>query len=245
MVVATLGAVATADFGGGSGNGFGGRGDLDDGAVFGEPDGAGALAADGRILFVADAGEAPDEPFEAGPESEFFEDGINDVGDGAVVGVFRVGVVKGVLVRRLEDAPVLELGDDDAVFLAGAVRPFVDFVGVHADGDEEPDLPGEDVERPRAGEHDGAEDEEIPGALEPGVAGEEARVVVVDDVGADQEAAEHGRIFGEVGVLGPVDEAGGEVGEGDDGEALQRDAEEREDHVGGGLKPALAGASPD
>jgi len=50
---------------------------------------------------------------------------------------------------------------------------------------------------------------------------------VVNDVGADEEASEDGRVFGEVGVFGPVDEAGGEVGEGDDGEALQRDAEER------------------
>lgn len=56
---------------------------------------------------------------------------------------------------------------------------------------------------------------------------------MVDDVGANEERPDDGRIFREVGVLGPVDDAGDEVGEGGDEDDLERGAENREEQVHG------------
>ena len=117
---------------------------------FFEPIRPGSLAADRGVFAVSDAGETFDDRFDARPELEPLEDGIHEIGDGAIVRVLRVGVMEPVVMRCLQDAPILQRGDQPAVFCAGAVRPFVDLVGVDAERDEEPQLPRHHAERPRA-----------------------------------------------------------------------------------------------
>ena len=96
------------------------------------------MAGEGGVGSAAEADGAGEEPFGGVPKADGVEERVHEVGDGAVVDVFWVGVVDGVVVRRLEQADVLKEGDDGAVFPAGAVGPFVDFVCVGADDGEEP-----------------------------------------------------------------------------------------------------------
>ena len=109
----------------------------------------------------------------------------------------------------------------------------MDFVGVDAEGNEEAELPAEETEGPRDEEHRGADEGEVPGTLPPGHVGEEARVVVVDDIGPDEERPDDRGVFREIGVFGPVDDAGDEVGEGGDEDDLERGAEDGEEQVHG------------
>lgn len=83
------------------------------------------------------------EPFQAGPYAQGVQDGVQHVGDGAVVDVLGIGVVDGVVAGGLQEADVLEEGDEPAVFWAGAVGPFVHFVGIATYKGEEPEVPGE------------------------------------------------------------------------------------------------------
>ena len=188
-----------------------------------EPLGRRAVAGEGGVGAAVEADGAGEEPFGGVPKTDGVEDGVEEVGDGAVVDVFRVGVVDGVVVRRLEQADVLEEGDDGAVFPAGAVGPFVDFVGVGGDGGEEPRLPAEKAELPRDEEEDGGEGDEVPRALPPGVARHVARQVVVDDVGAANGGADERGVFADVGVFEPVDDAREEVSTGEHKDDLQQD----------------------
>ena len=99
-----------------------------------------------------------EQPFEGVPEMRAVEQGIHEVGDGAVVDVLRVRVMDGVVVRSLEDADILQERDEASVLVARAVRPFVDLISVGADDGEQPDVPRQRAKRPR-GEHDGGGDE--------------------------------------------------------------------------------------
>lgn len=53
----------------------------------------------------------------------------------------------GVVAGGLQEADVLEEGDEPAVFLSCAVGPFVHFVGIAAHEGEEPEVPGEAAEQ--------------------------------------------------------------------------------------------------
>lgn len=208
------------------------------------------MAADGGVGAMRGAGEFGDDGFEAGPEIDAFEERVHEIGDGAVIGVLWVGVVESVVARGLEEVPVLELGDEPAVFGAGAVRPLVDFVGVDAEDGEPDELPAEEAAGPSAEEQEGAGEEQVAGTLPPGEAREVAREVVVHDVGADEERADDGCVLGEVGVFGPVHEAGDEVGQRGDEDDLQELQEGREEevHGSGGLRctgTESAGALPE
>ena len=130
--------------------GFGGRRGP---TVFLEPGGGWALAGDGGVGAAMDAESAGEEPFEAVPEMETVKDGIEEIGGGAVMDVFGIGVVDRMVVRGLQDADVLKKRNDGAVFLASAVFPFVDFVGVGGNDRKEPDRPAEKTEGP-SGEHE-------------------------------------------------------------------------------------------
>lgn len=231
------GAVASGSVGVGLG-GSGGRREGDDvgggsGTEFAQPHRSGAMTADGGVDPMRDTGEAGNDGFEAGPEGDTLEDGIHEIRDWAVVGVLRISVVEAVVLGGLEDVPVLEEGNETAVFLAGAVGPLVDFIGIDAEGDEEAELPAEEAERPGGEEEQCAHEHEVARAVPPRQMGEEAGVVVVDDVGSDEEGPDEGRIFREVGVFSPVDDAGDKVGDGGDEDDLERSAENRDEQVHG------------
>lgn len=164
-----------------------------------------------------------EEPFGGVPKADGVENRVEEVGEGAVVDVFRVRVVDGVVSRCLEEADALEEGDDGAVFFAGAVGPFVDFVGGGDDGGEEPCLPAEKAEFPNDEEEDGGDGDRFSGALPPCVARHLSRQVVVDDVVAANRGADERGVFADVGVFEPVDDARDEVGAGEHKDDLQQD----------------------
>ena len=188
-----------------------------------QPLGGGTLSGDGGVGAAVEADGVGEEPFGGVPKADGVEDGVEEVGDGAVVDVFRVRVVDGVVSRCLEEADALEEGDDGAVFLAGAVGPFVDFVGGGDDGGEEPRLPAEKAEFPNDEQEDGGDGDRVPRALPPCVARHLSREVVVDDVVAANRGADERGVFADVGVFEPVDDPRDEVGAGEHKEDLQED----------------------
>ena len=82
------------------------------------------------------AGERFDDGFELRPEPDELQGRIEQVGDWAVVGILGVRVVQSMLPRGQEEMDVLEERDEAAVLGPRLVRPFMDLVGVDADGDE-------------------------------------------------------------------------------------------------------------
>jgi len=126
------------------------------------------------------AGERFDDGFELRPEADEFQGRIQQVGERAVERVLRIRVVQRVLARRLENPAILEKRDERADLGARHVRPFMDLVRVDAENREEPDVPGEHVGPGGAADDQGAEEQQVPGALPPGQFGEEAGVMMVD-----------------------------------------------------------------
>ena len=58
------------------------------------------------------------------------EDWVQNIGDGAIMTVFGVGMMQRVMFGSLENAEVLQAGYEWTIFLTGAMGPFVKFVGV-------------------------------------------------------------------------------------------------------------------
>ena len=76
------------------------------------------------------------------------EDWIQNIGDGAVMTVFGVGMMQRVMFGRLENAEVLQAGNEPTIFLARAVGPFVEFVGVGRQAGKQSHLPVETIKTP-------------------------------------------------------------------------------------------------
>jgi len=138
----------------------GGGFDAASGAIGFEPSGARAVAAHGGIVTMNDAGEAFDHDYQVIPELDAFEQWVDQIGDGAVVSVFGIGVVKPVLVRRQQDLPILEFPNDRAVFLARAVGEFVHVIRVHTDRDEHNELPREHAQKCADGQPGGPDEDQ-------------------------------------------------------------------------------------
>ncbi len=119
-----------------------------------------------------------------------------------------------VVTRRLQEANVLEPGDDPAVFRARAVRP-LNLVRIHGERDEDDDLPGQQMQPCCGAENGQAGKEQLVGALPPTQLGEISREVMVHDVWLYNGGADHWRVLIEIRVLNPVDGAGNKIGESD------------------------------
>ena len=107
---------------------------------------------------------------------------VHQIGDRAVTNVLGIRVVDGVMMRRLKHMRILKERDDATVFFARLMRPFVDFIGVGADGSKQPHLPRQNAECPRARHHQRRDAEQIPRALPPVVARHISRQVMMNDV---------------------------------------------------------------
>ena len=75
-------------------------------------------------------------PFDAIQEMAAVEQEISQIGDRAVAPVFGIGVMHGMMLRRLHEVNALQEGNDVPVFRARTMRPFVDFIRVGTDGSE-------------------------------------------------------------------------------------------------------------
>ena len=109
-----------------------------------------------------------------------------------------------MMLRRLQQPDVLQEGDEPAVFLPGAVRPFVDFVGVRADNNKQPYVPRQQIQAPRDQNDGGRKEREVPGALPPSVPRHVAGQVMVDDIRLTHERPDQWRVFPHIGVFRPM-----------------------------------------
>ena len=66
-----------------------------------------------------------EQPLHGVPEVDRVEDGIHHVRDGAVADVFRIRMMHGVMMRRLQHTDVLQECDQWPVFAPRPVRPLV------------------------------------------------------------------------------------------------------------------------
>lgn len=122
--------------------------------------------------------------------------------------VLRIRMVTRVMFCRLQDARVLQKGDDVAVFLAGAVRPLVKLIGIGTQKREQPDLPRQPIQLPGNEQRDRRQQNQIPRALPPAVARHKTREVVVHRIRPADEPANQRRVIAHIGVFEPMDKAG-------------------------------------
>ena len=70
-------------------------------AEFRQPFRAGTAAAHGSIRLAFEANGFGQQPFESIPEMDAVKHGIQNIGDGAVMAVFWIGVIERVMFRGL------------------------------------------------------------------------------------------------------------------------------------------------
>src|ERR1700720_3219984 len=135
-----------------------------------EPRGPGSKTADGSVGAATELDRRGKEPFERIPKTNRVQHGIQKVGDGAIVAVLWVCVMPRMMFRGLQEPDVLQKRDDASVFLARAMRPFVEFVRVRGEDGKQPDLPRQQVQAPRYDDEDCRRQEKVPRTLPPIVA---------------------------------------------------------------------------
>jgi hypothetical protein len=203
--------------------------------------GHGAGFGDSGIDSAAQAGGVENDPFQAFPEMNAIENGIEKIGDRAVVAVFGIRVVLGMVANGLQKASALQEGDDLPIFARAAVFPFVNFVSIGAEDGEEEQRPMQEAEVPRSKHHKRGGDREIPIALPPSFFNEGAGLAMVEDVGFDDPFADDGDVLAAIGVFEPVNETGGEIGGEDGADKFEGDFPRREKEVIRGHKKSFSG----
>ena len=76
-------------------------------------------------------------------------------------------MVDGMVIRGLQQANLLQKGDNASILLAGLVRPFLDLIGVGADDGKEPQLPRQYIEPPCDEDNHRREAQQVPRTLPP------------------------------------------------------------------------------
>ena len=72
----------------------------------------------------------PNQLFQALPTPHAVQQRIQEIRQHAIMAFLRIGVVMGVMARRLEKPNSLQEIDDDSVFCGCAVGPFVNLVRI-------------------------------------------------------------------------------------------------------------------
>jgi hypothetical protein len=121
--------------------------------------------------------------------------------------VLRVRVMACVMFGRLQDAQVLQPGNDAAVFFARTMRPFVKLIRVGAQQRKEPDRPRQTIQLPGDEHGNGGEQDQIPRTLPPAMAGHVAWKMVMNGVGPPDQAADERRVFTDIRVFEPENAA--------------------------------------
>ena len=160
--------------------------------------------------------ELPNEPLKPLPESKTIEDGIQEVCQHTVVTFLRIGVVVSMMLWGLKEANALQQRDDVSIFSWRAMSPFVNLICVGAQNDKEPHLPSKESADPcdRRNPHRNIGS----GALNPTVAREISRVVMMQDVGLGDESAANRPLLAAISILEPMKQPGDKIGDqhGDD-----------------------------
>ncbi len=105
------------------------------------------------------------------------------------------------------------------------MRPFVDFVRIAGHDGEEPHMPCQAAKQ-RGSQHQQAHrEQQIPVALPPVLLCHVARQMMMQCVRAAKRAPHERRVFTDVGVFDPMDDAGNEVGGKNNGEDLDEQGE--------------------
>src|SRR6202021_217669 len=109
--------------------------------------------------------------------------------------ILPVGMMARVMFGGLQDAQVLQPGNDTPVFFARAVRPFVKLIRVGAQQSKEPDRPCQTIQLPGDEHGNGGEQDQIPRTLPPAMAGHVAWKMVMNGIGSPHKAADERRVF--------------------------------------------------
>jgi hypothetical protein len=129
----------------------------EDGRIVGED-----RARHGFVVSARDAEHPRDEPLQPAPEPHPVEDGIEKVGEHAVVRVFPQHVVAVVMRRGLDEVQPLQQPHDRAVLPAGAMAPLVHLVGIEPQHHGQGNHPVEHPECQRQGGEAGADGQQQP-----------------------------------------------------------------------------------
>jgi hypothetical protein len=86
----------------------------------------------GRIDSPRYAKSAPDYPFERVPKPNSVQQGIEKIGQYAVMTILRIGVVAGMVPRGLNKPDALKQRNEGPVLAGRAMCPLMDLVGIDA-----------------------------------------------------------------------------------------------------------------
>ena len=125
--------------------------------------------------------------------------------------------------RGLQDAQILQLGDEPTIFFAGAMRPLVHLIRIPCDYRKKPQLPAETPRKCCADKDERNSQQLIPVALQPTVPRHATGQMMVNGVWAADPFTDERCVLADVGILDPVNESSGEIRSEDDAGCLKGD----------------------
>jgi hypothetical protein len=173
-----------------------------------------------RIWTRGDPKNQGDQRFGMPPELHSVEQRIQVVRKDAISPVLWVSVMSGMVARSLEDPKAMKGGDKGAVFFRTAVCPAVEFIAEGPKRAKEPQLPRDAERQGRRDEDDGTKNRGDDVAMPKWAPDKITRLVMMNDVWSDNIFAKKGSLLGRVRVLEPVEDAGKEIDEDDNGDNL-------------------------
>lgn len=126
--------------------------------------------------------------------------------------IFGVGVMTGMMFGGLQDAQVMQQGNEAAIFLPGAVGPLVEFIGIGGQAGKKRHFPSQAVQAPGDEQKQPGNQNQFPGTLPPRMPRQVTGVMMMNDVGTPYQATEQWCVFTKVGVFKPMDHAGHKFG---------------------------------
>ena len=204
-------------------------------AVFHQPVRAGAVTTHGGVRTPLQAGRPRERPFQSVPETDAIQNRIQHVGHRAIVAVFGIGMMPGMMTRRLQNADILKERDNRSVFPGRAVRPFVELIGIGGQDGKQPDLPCQHAAQPREDDEQRGEKAQVPRALPPVELGHETRVMVMDNIWPGDVPANQRRVLAHIRVFKPMDESGDKFRGKDSSDSSQKNDDRCKHGVPSGL----------
>ena len=138
-------------------------------------------------------------PFHTVPETDSVEQRIQHIAHRAVMAVFRVRMMTGMVPGRLQQVGVLQKRNQPSIFLARPMCPFMKLVGVGAQNRKQPHFPGQQAPKPR-GHKDSGQNRQVPRRLPPVMPRHEARIMMMHDVWPRHDTPDQRRVLPHVGI---------------------------------------------
>ena len=128
------------------------------------------------------ATDEENQTFQRRPQSHRVQQRVEIVSDDAIMRRLSIAMMLGMMVGRLQQTEILQPRHEPTVLVAALVGPLVNLVRVHPNGSDKDNLPGKEVERPRAQQNGEGHHQENLRTLQPAVSREVRGIVVMQDV---------------------------------------------------------------